>query len=176
MCCLFPPAVLGKVFGDQTHKTVSFLGSIFEVTFHCQCKWSTLSLVSLCCALMEIVQTFLHLCEVRCRVEAFLYNKIKKNFHTSLADNWRPKCWRGSLRQLPLLLVALSATTVLCRRSYPNPRILELQSSKLCHQFYHCLRLQTLKFLFQKLQSLCYIFDAVISHTVMSHQLEGCFI
>ena len=61
--------------GIHTHKAVSFRGSLLEVTLHCQCNWTTLSLVPLCCALMEVLQPFPQLCEVRCRVIAFLYNK-----------------------------------------------------------------------------------------------------
>ena len=56
------------------------------------------------------------------------------------------------------------------------PSILKLQSSKLCHQSHHCRRLHSLKSLLQKLPSLCSVSDAVISHTIMSHQHEGCCI
>ena len=43
-----------------------------------------------------------------------------KNFHTSLAECWVPTRWRGSLRLLPLLAVALWATPVIQWRSCPN--------------------------------------------------------
>ena len=64
-----------KMYGDPTHKTVSFIVSVLKVVLHCQCHWTTLSLVPQCCALMEVLQPFPQLCEVRCRVKAFLYNK-----------------------------------------------------------------------------------------------------
>ena len=37
LCCLLPPAVLGRMFRDPTYKAVSSLGSLLEVTLHCQC-------------------------------------------------------------------------------------------------------------------------------------------
>ena len=68
-----------------------------------------------------------------------------------MADNWGLRRWRGSLRMLPLLLVALWATPVLWWRDEESIQIfsiLELQSN---NQSYHCRRFHTLKPLLQKL-------------------------
>ena len=59
----------------MAHRAVSFLGSLPEVTLHCQCQWIILLLVSLWCARMQFLRPFPQHREVRCRVEAVFFSK-----------------------------------------------------------------------------------------------------
>ena len=171
LCCLHPPAVLGKVSMDPTNKTVFFPGSLLDVTLHCQCHWTTLSLEFLFCALKEVLQPFPQLCKVRCRVKAFLYNK-------TFIPHWQTIENQGVEERLwdcfPCFFVALWAPPVLRWRSYPNPQHPQAAVEQAVPK--RSPLSASPHSLLQKLPSLCSLTDAVISHTVMSHQHKGCCI
>ena len=152
-----PPAVLGKVSMDPIHKTVSSHRPL-HASLPMPLK-PFLSRLSPFCALMEVLQYFTQLLEVRCWVEDFLCNKnlclVSKPMKTQALKRVSESAPPASCE--PLLSSDREDVAIL--------RILELQLSKLCqqvHQHFHIL-----KSVLQKRPNLCFIFDAVFFHTVM---------
>ena len=162
---------LEKCLGIPHTEQFSFLGFLLEVTLHWQCRWTTLSFVHLCCALTEVLQPFPQLCEFVAGLKLSCITKLSYLIGRPL--------WTKALKR-----VTESASPASCslvskssdEQAIQILSILELQSSKLCHQSHHCRRLHTLKSLLQKLPTFYSISEAVISHIVMSHQHEGCCI
>ena len=80
LCCLLPPTVLAQCPGIPHTKQFPFLGPLLKSRFFASAT-ETLCLLCLCAVLMEYLQPFPQICEVRCCsvkiVEAFCNSKLK---------------------------------------------------------------------------------------------------
>ena len=130
LCCLLPPAVLGKVSRDPTHKSISFFGSLLEVTLHCQCHRTTLSLVPLCAVLSrKFCSLFLN----SVKFVAGLKLSCITKFSYIIGRPLRTRALKRVSETASPASCSLEQLLTSDEETIQILSILELQSSKLCH-------------------------------------------
>ena len=171
LCSLFSPAVLGKVSRHHTNESVSPLGSLLEVTIHCQCHWTTLSHVSPSCAAIEVLQAFTQFCEVCCRSEAFLYIKT---FIPHWQNNDEQGVEEGHCDCFPAFCSILCNACPLMKKLFISSESSSCSRSSSVTKVTTVRRLHTQKFLCKSFQTIAPSPMILSPHRVMSHQHEVC--